>query len=612
MDKFKRFRFFFYLPIIIIGLLCTIVFDWALYVQEEKTLQNWMQQIADAEILHLNRAMDRYINISAAIEDHLMENRGLPPGDYMRNLYFYSMSQSLREIEIQTAPDGQVRPIYPQSGSVLSGFNLFGENQFAKRAAYGRAQDVVVIESGVPMADGTTGMAVVRPVFMDRTADKSFWGYIVVAVDQDKLVHEANIDRLDQMGIVYTLMRKGYGESEYTLIDTNQNSTHRAIDAWSTIQSSGTVDGDEWRLIMHPTGGWVNFWLLFISTWAGLITTFIIAWLWQRNKRLRFIGETDALTGVFNRKGGDIAVDKYLRTNPRKSAMVIAVDVDNFKIINDVYGHAAGDLALKTFVRDMKRIFGANAIITRNGGDEFVIFCPYNNKEGVFNDMRRFTEEPHIFGFNDKEIHFTSSLGCAAYPEQGSNYGNLCIKADFALYGAKIDGKSGWRKFDSSLTELRHRFQFGFNLSDMANGMPGAMIVYKADKSGKLLFASHMAIDFFGCTDWDDFMKYTRTAVWKLIYTEDLQYIRSEIKRQTHLEKNKNNIHFVNHRIVTKDGRVREVEIIGRLRHNAFYGNLYYVTLYDREQKLENLSSDKHPCKNKHVGMKPDEKKDDK
>ncbi len=80
MDKFKRFRFFFYLPVIIIGLLCTIVFDWALYVQEEKTLQNWMQQIADAEILHLNRAMDRYINISAAIEDHLMENRGLPPG----------------------------------------------------------------------------------------------------------------------------------------------------------------------------------------------------------------------------------------------------------------------------------------------------------------------------------------------------------------------------------------------------------------------------------------------------------------------------------------------------------------------------------------------------
>ena len=123
----------------------------------------------------------------------------------------------------------------------------------------------------------------------------------------------AAMRRLDQMGIVYTLMRKGYGESEYTLIDTNQNSTHRAIDAWSTIQSSGTVDGDEWRLIMHPTGGWVNFWLLFISTWAGLITTFIIAWLWQRNKRLRFIGETDALTGVFNRKGGDIAVDKYLR-----------------------------------------------------------------------------------------------------------------------------------------------------------------------------------------------------------------------------------------------------------------------------------------------------------
>lgn len=80
MDKFKRFRFFFYLPIIIIGLLCTIVFDWALYVQEEKTLQNWMQQIADAEILHLNRAMDRYINISAAIGGPFDGEQGTSPG----------------------------------------------------------------------------------------------------------------------------------------------------------------------------------------------------------------------------------------------------------------------------------------------------------------------------------------------------------------------------------------------------------------------------------------------------------------------------------------------------------------------------------------------------
>lgn len=130
----------------------------------------------------------------------------------------------------------------------------------------------------------------------------------------------------------------------------------------------------------------------------------------KANGALKLSGGRDPLTGVYNRKGGDGAVADYLKAHAGKKAMVIALDIDNFKLVNDVYGHSVGDEALKTLVRDMKEIFGEKSIITRNGGDEFVLFHPYEDFSLVTKAMDDFTRNPHTFKAGDREVKFTPPL----------------------------------------------------------------------------------------------------------------------------------------------------------------------------------------------------------
>lgn len=146
-----------------------------------------------------------------------------------------------------------------------------------------------------------------------------------------------------------------------------------------------------------------------LITWAGLLTALTLAVLARRNARFRRMGTTDPLTGVYNRTGGDWMVRHYLEEHENGQALVLAVDIDNFKIINDVYGHEAGDEALCQFTRDMKETFGRSAVITRNGGDEFIIFCGYGWSRKVAEAIDRFTENPHLITYKGKEIRFSAS-----------------------------------------------------------------------------------------------------------------------------------------------------------------------------------------------------------
>lgn len=181
------------------------------------------------------------------------------------------------------------------------------------------------------------------------------------------------------------------------------------------------------KLLQYPvksmqTGGPCTFapkglgksWIIVLTTWAGILTALALAVLARRNARLRRLGTTDALTGVYNRNGGDWAVKRYLESHDDHPALVMAVDIDNFKIINDVYGHEAGDRALCQFTKDMKKIFGRHTFITRNGGDEFIIFYGDSLTGEAARAIDRFTGEPHEITYKGKKIQFYSSWALPA------------------------------------------------------------------------------------------------------------------------------------------------------------------------------------------------------
>ncbi len=96
----------------------------------------------------------------------------------------------------------------------------------------------------------------------------------------------------------------------------------------------------------------------------------------ENKNRFQILAHTDSLTGINNRYGFDEVAEKMIAKNPKAHFVAALLDIDDFKFINDVYGHAYGDRALKSLAESMKAFFPPNALLGRNGGDEFCILLP--------------------------------------------------------------------------------------------------------------------------------------------------------------------------------------------------------------------------------------------
>lgn len=106
----------------------------------------------------------------------------------------------------------------------------------------------------------------------------------------------------------------------------------------------------------------------------------------------------DSLTNIYNRYGFDELAEKMIAKNPNAHYVVALFDIDNFKFINDIYGHVYGDRALKNLADSMKISFPSDALLGRNGGDEFCILLPnrtYDDAKNSYNNSLCFQRYSH-------------------------------------------------------------------------------------------------------------------------------------------------------------------------------------------------------------------------
>ena len=96
----------------------------------------------------------------------------------------------------------------------------------------------------------------------------------------------------------------------------------------------------------------------------------------EHKKKFQILARTDSLTNIYNRYGFDEFAEKMIQKNPKTHFVVALLDIDDFKFINDIYGHNYGDRALKNLADSMKTFFPSDALLGRNGGDEFCILLP--------------------------------------------------------------------------------------------------------------------------------------------------------------------------------------------------------------------------------------------
>ena len=151
--------------------------------------------------------------------------------------------------------------------------------------------------------------------------------------------------------------------------------------------------------------------------------------------------EFDLLTDIHNRFSLEKHLDALINDARQKAGIfgLIYIDLDEFKQVNDIYGHQVGDLYLQEMAIRMKRQLRSHDLLARLGGDEFAVLVPSaRNREGVEEiavRLERCFDEP--FAIDGGVLHGSASVGIALYPQDGASRDSLLIAADAAMYVAK-------------------------------------------------------------------------------------------------------------------------------------------------------------------------------
>ena len=164
---------------------------------------------------------------------------------------------------------------------------------------------------------------------------------------------------------------------------------------------------------------------------------------------LQYQSQRDSLSGLLNKGSTEAQIQSVLESHPQALHALLILDIDEFKQINDTFGHLDGDQVLARIARQIREVFRADDVLGRIGGDEFLIFMEYKDHleqmiERIFRSLNG--------SYQGYDI--TLSMGIACFPKDGSDYLTLFHHADQALYAAKRRGRRQYCLYDDSMQDL--------------------------------------------------------------------------------------------------------------------------------------------------------------
>ena len=483
---------------------------------------------------------------------------------------------------IQLAPDGNVTDIYPSERTEASKIDLLQDKDCSKISCYARDNHVIITQGPFDLKRGGCGIAVRNPVYLkDENNQEYFWGFTIVILRVPDIFSDA-ISALSDFGYEYRLSKTDapWSDTYKVVYQSDDQLTH-------TVSYGFTIGEENWKLEVAPESGWRDLRLLIIV--GEMFTTVVLlfsgltrVWLVSKENKNKFqiLAHTDSLTDIYNRYGFDELAERMITKNPKTHFVAALLDIDDFKFINDIYGHVYGDRALKSLTDSMKAFFPKNTLLGRNGGDEFCILLPDHTYKEAGELLLQFTKLPKTFSCKGKEYPFFISLGYAEYPTFASSRSQLMRCADAALYEIKLHGKNGCMAYREGLRS-GVRKQLGFAFKDISEHLPGAFIIYRADKDDdELLYANHEFLQMTGYKNIDELFSLTRKSFHNLIREDEQQQIETSIWKQIDAGNNNDYIHF---HLRKADGTYLSVLDHGRIVDSQQYGRVFYVLFMDWE-----------------------------
>jgi diguanylate cyclase (GGDEF)-like protein/PAS domain S-box-containing protein len=177
--------------------------------------------------------------------------------------------------------------------------------------------------------------------------------------------------------------------------------------------------------------------------------------------KIRYLAHHDPLTGLDNRTSFDQRLDREIRLHRRakRQMALLCLDLDGFKEVNDIYGHATGDRVLQDIARHLSSVLVDGQMLARLGGDEFAIIAPLVTDPAQVGQLADMLLKSLKWEADGVPAGLVSvSIGVAFYPSDAKDRTELLSSADAALYRAKTEGKGTYRFFEAAMgAQIRER-----------------------------------------------------------------------------------------------------------------------------------------------------------
>lgn len=568
------------LPVLVflVGCMVLTVVLYHSYRSNYKQVRNVTALNATTYAERLQNDMNRGVAITDTLEEIAISENGKI--DNFQKVARNLMSDYIQSIQI--APDGVVTDIYPETGNEAGKIDLIHDESRGEICRYGRDKNIVTMQGPFDLKQGGQGIAIRNPVYLEG-ADGSpvFWGFTIVIIRVPEIFTES-IQSLTKFGYDYSLIKTVSPLSDDTEIVSSSGNIMK-----NPITFEFEFGGCLFDFEVMPADGWSHGWNVFPQLFLGICVILLLTGLTvgilvieRHRDTLKKMAITDPLTGLLNRKGFDEQLKKVMQGDLHIHCVGIQMDIDDFKFINDMYGHVVGDAALKSLAQDMQSYFNDNSILCRNGGDEFSVILVDTTEEEARKKIEHFTLQPRHITYNGEEHPFYISLGYAEYPKDCEDASELIRCADMALYAVKLHGKHNCSPYRGDY-KIQHRSQLGFALQDVSKNLPGAFLIYIADpENDDILFANRELIELAGCRDFDDFLDYTDRRFRNLIHPDERNSVETSIWEQIDAKTSGNN-DYVRFHFAKKDGTYIPVLDHGRIVENRYYGNVFYVLIMD-------------------------------
>lgn len=351
-------------------------------------------------------------------------------------------ASSIRNIAI--APNNIVSFVYPLAGNeAVLGLDYHSLPEQFMTVELARQRQEIFIAGPLTLLQGGNAVIARMPVFTDPPINNQYWGTCSVVIDIDKLFELAGVTALANQGKLAIRGKNGsgaqgdvfYGEEDIFTQAFATETIRLLSGSWVLALAEGPNNSD-------AENQWFSIIVRLIGYTIGTLLLLVFISLFYGFQLAQLNALQDPLTLLPNRRYAMQLLEKLVKAGSQFS--ILNLDVDNFKHVNDSFGHAVGDSLLQEVAKSLQQPLRSYDTVCRLSGDEFLIILPrVTEKQDIESIINKLNIKLLQNDFQTKgvNLNIALSIGFASFPSDASDIESLLHHADLAMYKEKEQHK---------------------------------------------------------------------------------------------------------------------------------------------------------------------------